>query len=951
MLLFASCVEEDKFYVENTSIDPNSGIKILGFAQDFDVKKVNTRAGESDLPSDSHISEMTMFVFDINGKLLQGYTNREVGELDDKGYPSQVNFKDEHKCSSAINIRKPNPTFLIDTKEGYIASLDDASPRIIYYDHLTNRDNDLSQCKIYIVANAWHKLESELDNIATLAQLEAITLDIDATLSMPKGEDNHYRGFPMIGTHLNQTFDLSKTGNNAGSVAKIPLKKLYAKINFSIQVNANQVVSTPKFRIEKVEVFNVPNKAKLGRALNASGKPDYTDAADYIVEMVGNGSYTRNDYYQFTESPFVISDEAFSRKEISHTTSKILSPGSEYLIEFGFYMPEHKVTPNATSENYNYPDGIEEDLKQYYKPMLVDAVRNGDGTTTNGKNATFVRIHGRYTDHNAQIKNVRYDIYLGQDNTDDFTVKRNQLLNNKLVITGLTNYYDAYGDVQGNISIDHRVDVDYMGFNLSMEREAILDSHFEVRPLDIELSPGGSMTITIPEQYRSWVAMESDAAARGGNPHTYVNTSTPRKGVRKYFTTNLVSELTTANKGQIKVIHSGSLGTEIHRVWFYIDENPNVYDKLWKEGDKNVSYDGAVNDVVTVDDYTVNKTQYRNCPVSFKFIGTDNDNTDGQATVSKTVTVNFQQWNLWRVWNEGRTHFYDIECEEEYLNNYASDQQYGQTQDGMPWGLEGLQLSDTDNAFYIQSKTGSDYITELFSGRKANAYKYDFYISEAESNVVDYTDKDGDGDNDEKIYHPYDGLAFTKKIASKAIVTTNSATGKPYLNEKRTLVEEVESAVEYCYNKNKRNDNGQVAEVKWYLPAVDEIEDIAAGAYDEFNKVFQKNFYWSSQPAYIQKAWHGIFWVLVTINYNGFLYIDNLNHARSTSIEFVNGVKQPPTPSGMSNTNITVELGRMLQDTTPTESTDKNKTPTYDAGYDKRSEMNRIRAVYRSGTK
>ena len=75
------------------------------------------------------------------------------------------------------------------------------------------------------------------------------------------------------------------------------------------------------------------------------------------------------------------------------------------------------------------------------------------------------------------------------------------------------------------------------------------------------------------------------------------------------------------------------------------------------------------------------------------------------------------------------------------------------------------------------------------------------------------------------------------------------------------------------------------------------------------------------------------------LNYNGYLYEDNLEYARSTSV-YHNGTDFVPSSSGMSNTNITVELGGMLSNTTPTESTDQD-----------RSVDNRIRAVYRSGTR
>lgn len=57
--------------------------------------------------------------------------------------------------------------------------------------------------------------------------------------------------------------------------------------------------------------------------------------------------------------------------------------------------------------------------------------------------------------------------------------------------------------------------------------------------------------------------------------------------------------------------------------------------------------------------------------------------------------------------------------------------------------------------------------------------------------------------------------------------------------------------MEYCVNKNKRNSDGTIDydNMTWYLPAIDEIEDICIGGYSEF-EVFQDKYYWSSQPAY-----------------------------------------------------------------------------------------------------
>ena len=967
---FTSCVVDDVQYVENGPIDIDGGIKIFGTVQDFDIKKVTTRASEGELPSDSFISEMTMFVFGSDGNLIQGYSSRIVNDVDKDG-PTSVTFNDADKCSSAVNINKANPTFLIDTKEGLIASLDDAYPRIIYYDNLNG--TNLDKCTIYIVANAWHKLSGVLDSITTLSALENIVLDINEedAMSMPKKDDGHYRGFPMIGTHKGygtdkervDYFDLSKDGNNAGAVAKIPLKKLYSKIDFTIQVNANQVVSTPKFKIEKAEVFNVPKKARLGRKLNGDGKPYYAsdNSDDYIVEMVGNGSYTPADYYYFTETPFEVTN--FSRREIQHTESKALSTGSEYLIEFSFYMPEHKVTPNPITYPFDTTKAEYKDYMQYYKPKGVGASRDESGLVTLDKIATFVRIHGVYTDHNGQIKTVRYDIYLGQDNTDDFTVKRNQLLTNRLVITGLTNYYDAYGDNQTNISVDHRVDVDYKGFNLSMEREAILDAHFEVRPLDVELSPGSTMTITIPEDCRDWVAMESDAKARDAYSSGKYVSNGDRKAVRKYFTTDLVSELNENNGYTMTINHSGTVqGSEIHRIWFYIDENPNVYDKLWKN--KEVSYAGITGDSFKTTDglttstadnaFTVSKTTYRNCPVKFEYKGSKIDENGNTVDVTNDATINFQQWNLWRVWakdaNGNPVRFYDIEHEEEYLNNYASDQQYGGTQDGMPFGLEGIQLSNKVQAAYVDHGSGliatiinifgsfEGFINNIITNAKISPY-YDFYLTR---------------DNPYSSITPRDhqGLTFNKEIAA----TLKASSDAKAKIDGVILTEDPVSAFSYCYNKNKRNSSGEVVDQKWYLPAIDEIEDIALGAYDEFDQVFQSKLYWSCQPAFnknkITVKYKGLF---TTSTANGSYYDDDVNRARATKITYNSSSRQYENISSDVDGNkkqLTAENTGSYSSNFNYNTTSAGETISYHEGNCSRTtDKCRIRAVYRSGTK
>lgn len=964
LLSLTSCVQDEIFVDSDYTPNQEGGIQIIGAVEEFDEHYVGTRADEV---SDSYISEMTMLIFDNDNNLLPAYEATDMTM--------------QNPISSHIHIDKSNPTFLIETSKyngtGILASME-AGITMKYYN---NKSTNISKCKIYIVANAWHLIGPRLENydIKTLADLEKALVDTDITLQMPVDAKGKTIGLPMIGTHVaGTTFNLAyNAADENNAVATIPLKKLYSKIYFRLQVNSNQIVTgqTPKFQLEGIDVYNVPKSIRM----------EYKEGQ--YIDNVANGSISADnikDYYLYNSVDGTPCSLTLPTKTTVYHSSSATT--NEYL-EWSFYVPEHMVTSNDISYPTNMPDG----LRQYYKPKRVGAVRNSDGTTSPAKIATFVRIKGSYTDHNAQINNVSYDIYLGQDNWKSFEIKRNQQLNNILTITGLTNHKDAYPDVEGNVSIDHRVSMTSKGYNLSMEREAILDAHFEVRPLDVELSPGGSMTVVIPADYKDRIAFESDAAAReatGDAKNLYIDNTTPRKGVRKYFTTTLVSDLWKANGGKIELKHSGkdNTKTEIHRIWFYIDENPNVYDK------KNL---GRQND--ESGDYTVTTDLYRLSKVNFYYGNSMSDdesvpkapNTD----TTPNATINFQQWNLWRVWSADGKRYYDIEHEEEYLNNYVSDAVYGTFPDGMPWGLEGIQLSNTVLAYWaekVNHDTGDGIVASVlefivgvmdsyldFSGSSATLFSksgkepyFDFYLSR-DNFPVNKLDNTVDK---AKYARDYSGLQFNKEIA-----TTLKASSDPKAKiDGIILTEDPKSAFAYCYHKNKRNANGEVVEQKWFLPAIDEIEDIALGAYDEFDKVFQNEKYWSCQPAYepntvvIKPIYYT--WVVLGSTYidysryitmEGQFYNENLTRARATSVFTTDGTTyqniQSGVPNTMSSGNLSVTTyiegnrdGETSTSWVPSQIEYSNaifSNPTGEyRGNSSRTEKCRIRAVYRSGS-
>lgn len=863
-LCFACSLKEDAFVAQT-----NEGILQLNAAvEDFSVHNVSTKA------SDTDINELTMLIFTSDGDIV--------------GRP--------------VNIPGSNPTFLVDTKEGYIwdPNATGDAQRI----KMDNGDENLHYCDIYMVANSWTTLENYIGYLTTptvdedgkvikaIDKFKAISIPVTSDINVPEG------GFPMIGKQAEGiTFDLAKnklsSSTNGSTLATITMKKLYAKVNFRIQVIADQVVATPTFNFTSWQVFNIPGSVSLGEPVVGTSSP----AESYFDMATSSTILTAGD------------------KNVEHTVS-----GSDYL-EFSFYMPEHYLYADKT---ITYPTAMPVENKQRYKPLLC----------SDALHPTYVKVKGSYKDHQGNAKAVTYNVYLGQDAVSDFCVRRNQLLNNIVTIKGVTDsnpyynedgelsYPDGYNTTEDNVSIDHRVEIGSEGFVISMEREAVMDSHFEVRPMDIVVSDRAKIEVTIDDASNTdpnkeiWMRFEESGTS---NDHI------KDVGVRKYFTTNLVTETLSNDKNKTLEIKEDT------RLWLYFDENTNVYDRYLDTDEANPL------------------PKWRDIKLKVNYYAPGNET----SKPDKQMVYTFRQWHLWRIRDKDNTRYYDIEHEEEYLYNYASDDNYGKTTDGMAWGLNGLQLSDTDVAFVVDSKLDSDRIREwLTKNAGAENYKYDFYITESESKSKDYSDKDGDGNTDEKFYHPYNGLEFTKKIIDKAISTTNS-NGQPYAIANRMLNDDAESAVEYCYNKNKRNSSdGKVPnEFQWYLPATDEIEHIVSGGFGEF-EVFQNKFYWSSQPAYTLKKWTGTLWVLITtLTYNGELNVDNLNYARASKV-LQDGVT--PVPSGMSNPNETLDFGSLSSNNTPTPKFETH-TPTYEDGYLPRDlsvgkdAVNRIRCVYRSG--
>ena len=340
----------------------------------------------------------------------------------------------------------------------------------------------------------------------------------------------------------------------------------------------------------------------------------------------------------------------------------------------------------------------------------------------------------------------------------------------------------------------------------------------------------------------TWIGMEKS----GSTNNHITGTGTPADGKRKYFTTNLVSELSGNTSIKIDGLNYNANQT----IWLYVDENVS--------------------------------TESRSAVLQIEYNYKDPVTQETAAPESYIIT----QHGLHEVIAASGRKYY-IEEYEEYLYNYDVEDLYGQIkEEGMPWGLDGVPLSNIHDSFTC-NETNSDWTSYI----KANPIKYDFYIGkhDDDNENSDLYTKDGG------TLHNFAGQEFTKEIAE------NRNSGVKYL----TLADSASGAVEYCYSRNKRNADGTV-DVKWYLPSADELEDFIVAGYSDF-KEFQDNYYWTSQPAYVRNAFYYEYYDGSKSNSNRedtyvfITYEDNPSCARATKVVYADG-KYDYVQSGLNKT-------------------------------------------------
>lgn len=891
LLLISSCAV-DNLELSTGRVDDSDEITVLGHVTRFDDYDVETRSAKQG--NEGKITSFAMAIFKV-----------ENGEATDCVHYEY--HENQTQLLFTINRNDENNVPLYDAGQPYVIYVFANMPGMGEFSSASSLDDMLA--KSYAVQD----LNIPTDGFPMIGSLG------DGSLGDNFSDKQDGQIFYMISGKAEHE-GKPAVGDEAKTTLNIPLKALYAKINFEIEVRPDQIIDgyPPKFELHSYKIVNVPRSVDFKNSSN----PD-TDATIGVLDT------------------------------ITVETGNVTASGANK-ITFSFYLPENLVEPYKTWDEFEYPFGKgssirEQDMKyrQRYKMLLLD----GNNDKQPDRLATNIILSGIFQDHQDHSLKVDYTIYLGKDAFGDFNIERNGEYNNSITIRGILNSNDNHDNY---ISLDHRVNVEHtQPAIISLRREVLLDSHFEIRPLRIKKNaaingPTHVKVQVVDPDITNWMRIErsyGNGKTITDSPIYLYNKQKPFvNGKRKYFTHNLISG-NNASTTDYSLVNSTEVIVPLDGdnlcVWIYADECVEVGDGV-REGIIKLTY-GTLN-------------------------GTTFKDTEDESFPPVEYTIN--QRKLFKV--EKGTRSYHIEYEEEYLHNFDSEENYGETEDeGMEWGAKNIQFSNQYPAVYVKLKPGFDLGTLLdFIGIEMDGILnnliatvrpvYDFYLSR-DKDALSLEEDSNYSDNEINgiFVWNYSGYLFSQKIITKLFEVGQVSDG--------TLASEPQSAVEYCYNKNKRDINGQVTNVQWYLPAVDEIEEIVTSQYKGDDNVyyntyarftdFQAKKYWSSQPAYIYnnyniKFYYEFFGKRFLAEAEGKMFIDNVGDvayndpgaARATSVSYINGTYSAIT-SGISGATYNLSYEFYNDKLTETGKVLVDPTPVPDEGYLSRSAMARVRCV------
>ena len=837
--------------------------------------------------------------------------------------------------------------------------------KCVYYNHCYNdiinidRGQDfgsidqslLGQCTIYVLANYSGIYNKICDDALAAGASDVVSYIKESIIgnkdisyfaniqtSVLPNVNLEESALPRIGSISG--IDLTKEADIAsGTIYTIDLQSLFAKMVFDIKVTPTEtnleIFNSNTFQLVGYKVTNLPKMVDLwsGEVGNTHDEVDvYTDAIEGVLGDDVN-----------------------------------LNPTTE--LSFTLYLPERFFKPTNSADNFTYPFGTgssirEEDLglRQRYKPLLGKgySAYNGSYNSSNDKKATYVSIMGVFTDHQGHTFDVNYDVYVGKDNYGNFDVVRNTQYNNTITIKGINNASDQDAS---SVSIDHRVNVTHTKpIIVNLNRETLLDAHFEVRPLRIranmkdELNKNGTVransAVKVEVIYsngegtkkpadknntnsNNWIGLERSmgVGSTASGQSLYCTSTGSSYGKRKYFTYGLVTGIQADNSVEAYNLSSTSTNGVVvpvtekgECVWIYVDE---------------------------CTESSTDQNKKRSATIRLTYGTLDNSGNFQKYSDTAPIDYTIFQHYLFKLNWGGRE--YNIEHEEEYLYNFDAEDTYAINKtdfSGMPWGLDGIQLSHNHDALYLTytPSTIGGWIWNAILGLFGVGSLEEFCNNAVKESVNPFYDFYLTRDNVEGVIaRDYKGTDFNGEIS--AYLKEKFSTNQYAKIEDIKLDEIPNSAFAYCYNRNKRNPDGTVAKLNWILPAIDEMEDIMKSGHGNF-KDFHGQYYWSCQPAYYKHNF--------SIEYSsdailGSYFTENTTRARATKAELENGAFKDVVSSAsdlygtqygeIKNNRIGIPSEYVAGDYVNNNGFDVNHTNH--PGNKLRTEKCRVRAVYK----
>ena len=185
-----------------------------------------------------------------------------------------------------------------------------------------------------------------------------------------------------------------KDGDASYNINDISMKRAIAKVDFTLKVGDELTTKGDAFALQSVQVMNVPKVLHYFRnptTLNTTPYPTLTAGGvlNYPVEEAAE-----NDLWTDAGLQWMPTGDAAIKGEIITTTGK----------SYWWYLPE-----NARGK------GTAKDQRDKCKATAPAG---------EGDYCTFIRVKGYYKSGEL-VSEVTYDIYLGENNTDDYNLMQN----------------------------------------------------------------------------------------------------------------------------------------------------------------------------------------------------------------------------------------------------------------------------------------------------------------------------------------------------------------------------------------------------------------------------------------------------------------------------------------------------------------------------------------------